>query len=71
MKIIKNCNSEQYLSSIYIGRTDKVKPFAWTYYPKNAIHFENEKEAKATITFIGAVMDWELEQELEIEDTAE
>ena len=68
MKVIKNAESEKYLSSIYVGRTEKVSPFAWTYYKKHAIHFENEEIANATIDFIRDVMDWELSEELEIEN---
>lgn len=64
--IIKNEETGKYLMSIYVGRTSVVKPIVWTYYISNAIHFENEKEAKATIRFIGEVMDWELEEQLQI-----
>ena len=68
MKVIKNADTGKYLASIYIGRTDKISPFAWTYYKKHAIHFENEEEATATIDFIRDVMDWELSEALEIEN---
>ena len=68
MKVIKDTNTGKYLASIYIGRTDKISPFAWTYYKKHATHFENEEEAEATINFIRDVMDWELSESLEIEN---
>ena len=64
--IIRSEETEEYIMSIYVGRTTVVKPIAWTNYIKNAIHFENADEAKATIAFIGAVMDWELEEQLQI-----
>ena len=38
----------------------------WRSLPTKAIHFENYEEAQATITFIGEVLDWELEKQLEI-----
>ena len=68
MKVIKNAESEKYLSSIYVGRNAIVSPFAWTYYKVHAILFENEEIANATIDFIRDVMDWELSEQLEIEN---
>ena len=56
----------EYLASINIGYTKEIKPIVWRFLPTRAIHFENKEEAQATITFIGAVLDWELEEQLEI-----
>lgn len=69
--VIKNTETEQYLNAINVGCTPAIKPIVWTWYPKRAIHFENREEAEATITFIGAVMDWELESQLEIVELQE
>ncbi len=66
-KVIQNTETGLYLSEIVIiGRNRALRPFAWCAYPKNAIQFENEEEAQATIVFIGAVIDWELEEQLQI-----
>ena len=54
----------EYLASIYVGRTSQINPLSWRLQPKHAINFENKEEAQATITFIGAVLDWELEEQL-------
>lgn len=63
---IKNEEDEKYLSTIYVGRHGHVLPFSWAYTTKQAIHFENQKEAEATINFISDVMDWELAEQLTI-----
>lgn len=65
-KFIKHAEAGIYLSGIHIGRTGKLRPLTWTRYKEYAIHFENEAEAEATIEFIGSVIDWELEEQLEI-----
>lgn len=64
MYVIQNEDDKRYLSTIYVGKHSKVSPFSWAYTTKQAMHFENKEEAEATITFIGAVMDWELEKKL-------
>lgn len=63
--VIQNKETKKYLMSIYVGRTSVVKSIVWTDFIKNAIHFENKEMANSTIIFIGDVMDWELEQQLE------
>ena len=64
--LIKNEETGYYLSAINIGCTAAIKPIMWVSYKARACHFENEEEAQATITFIGAVLDWELEEQLQI-----
>ena len=66
IKTNEKIEGREYLSSIYIGRAPEIHPFRWSFLPKHAIQFENEEEAQATIIFIGAVIDWELEEQLEI-----
>ena len=56
-----------YLAAISIGRTPVIHPLIWTVEKRMAIHFENQEEAQATIDFLAAVLDWELEYELVIE----
>ena len=66
-KYVIQCEeTNTYLSTMYIGRHGHVLPFSWAYTTKQAIHFSTKEEAEATITFIGAVMDWELEEQLQI-----
>ena len=64
--VIANTETHKFLAAIQIGRTPAIHPLHWTDFSQNAIHFENSEEAQATITFIGAVLDWELEEQLEI-----
>lgn len=53
-----------YLAAISIGRTPIIHPLIWTVEKRMAIHFENQEQAQATIDFLAAVLDWELEFEL-------
>lgn len=68
-KVIQNTETGLYLSEIVIvGRNRKLRPLVWCAYTENAIRFDNEEEAEAAIAFIGGVVDWELEEHLQIAD---
>ena len=69
--LIKNEATDAYLAAIQIGRTSAIHPLTWTQVPKIALHFDNIEEAQATIKFIGAVLDWELEEQMEIYEIKE
>ena len=69
--VIRNAEDGQYLSSINVGMTPALHPLYFRGLTKYAIHFENKDEAKATIKFIGDVLDWELEEQLEIVELQE
>lgn len=69
--LIKNEETGEYLTAIYLGCKKAVPPLLWKKGPSYAIPFENEEEAKATITFIGAVINWELEEQLEVVELQE
>lgn len=64
--LIKNEETGEYLTALYIGCQKAVPPLIWKNDPNYAIPFENTEEAQATITFIGAVINWELEEQLQI-----
>ena len=65
--VIKNEESEMYVIGLFVSGTPQLHPVRWTPLIEHALSFENEEEAEATITFIGAVIDWELEELLVIE----
>jgi len=60
--VIQNVESELYAKTVVIGETPHLHPVRWTPRIEEAIHFENEEEVEATITFSGAVIDWGLEE---------
>lgn len=64
--VIRHTETGEHLAAIYIGCSRTVPPLLWRKNRYEAIHFENEEEAKATIKFIGDVIDWEMEEQLEI-----
>ena len=69
--LIKNEATDAYLAAIQIGRTSAIHPLTWTQIPKKALHFNNTEEAQATIEFIATVLDWELEEQIEIYEITE
>ena len=56
----------RFINFILIGRMGIVKEVKFTNNIHYALEFENEEEAQATIEFIGAVINWELEEQLKI-----
>ena len=64
--IIKNEETGKYISFILIGRMGIAKEIKYTKDKQLALIFENTEEAEATIRFIGEVIDWELEEQLQI-----
>lgn len=66
---IQNKEDKRYLSTIYIGTKNYVTPLSWAYTETQAKHFSTKEEAKATIDFIEAVIDWEQKEHLQIIET--
>lgn len=64
--LIKNTETGEYLTALYIGCRKGVPPLLWKHDPKYAIPFREIEEAQSTITFIGSVINWELEEQLDI-----
>ena len=66
-KVIQNTETGLYLRAINLmGGNSGLRPLAWSSFTRHAIQLENDEEAHATITFIGSVIDWELEEHLKI-----
>ena len=61
---IRNEETGEFLAALYLGCRNAVQPLIWKNNPNYAIEFESKEEAQATIQFIGAVIDWELEEQL-------
>lgn len=66
--VIKNKENGKLINFILLGRGGVVREIKYTNDHRFALNFENREEPQATITFIGAVMDWELEEQLEISE---
>ena len=60
----------QMLKGLGIGSRNQIRPDEWTKVTRFAIQFEKE-EAEATIEFISNVIDWELGEQLYIEEVKE
>lgn len=66
--VIRNEDTGDLISGVGIGtcNIDSRTPVEWTKSKAYALHFELE-EAEATINFINDVIDWELAQQLIVE----
>ena len=64
--VIRQCDSGMYLLAVYLGRSRTVAPLLFISKPSEALTFENEEEAQATIDFISNVIDFETAECLEI-----
>ena len=64
--IIRHSETGYYLLSVYIGRNSIIAPYLFVSKSQDALVFENEETAQATIDFISNVIDFELAECLEI-----
>ncbi len=64
--VIQNVETDMFVKHLYIARDEFCRFVRWSPLIEEAVLFENEEEAEATITFIGAVIDWELEELLTV-----
>lgn len=64
--LIKNVENDMYVIGLFVSGAPQLHSVRWTPLIDHALVFENEEEAEATITFIGAVIDWELEELLTV-----
>lgn len=64
--VIRQCDSGMYLLAVYLGRSRTVAPLLFISKCSEALYFENEEEAQATIDFISNVIDFETAECLEI-----
>lgn len=64
--VIRQSDSGMYLLAVYLGRSRTVAPLLFISKSSEALTFENEEEAQATIDFISNVIDFETAECLEI-----
>lgn len=66
--VIQHTEEKQYLSKVALEKKEIYleQNLEYVISPENALQFETADEANAVITFIGDVIDWEEEQQLEI-----
>lgn len=64
--VIVNREDETFLSRISVGASPWISPIGWTNSLKCCLHFTTQEEAQKTIEFMVDVLDWELEDNLDI-----
>ena len=60
--VIQNVESDLFLQDLFISNEEPFRFVSWTPLLEEAASFENEEEAEAVIGFVGAVINWELEE---------